>query len=160
MHIILGSTGHVGSAVVQTLLDQGEVVTAVTHDPGKARAWQDEGAQTAIVDVHDPDALRRVLRAGRRLFLLNPPAAPSTDTDAEERRSLAAILAALKGSGLEKIVAESTYGAQPGERVGDLGVLYEMEQALAAQPIPATIIRAAYYMSNWDALLPTARDQG
>jgi uncharacterized protein YbjT (DUF2867 family) len=94
------------------------------------------------------------------LFLLNPPAAPSSDTATEERRSLAAILSAINGSGLEKIVAESTYGAQPGERIGDLSVLYEMEQALTAQPIPTTIIRAAYYMSNWRASLQSACEQG
>ncbi|MBC7971304.1 MAG: NmrA family NAD(P)-binding protein [Verrucomicrobia bacterium] len=69
-------------------------------------------------------------------------------------------MSAIKGTGLEKIVAESTYGAQPGERIGDLGVLYEMEQALTAQPIPTTMIRAAYYMSNWRASLQTAREQG
>jgi uncharacterized protein YbjT (DUF2867 family) len=62
----------------------------------------------------------------------------------------------LDGSGLEKIVAQSTYGAQPGEGKGDLNVLYDLEQALAAQPISVSVIRAAYYMSNWDAALKTA----
>jgi uncharacterized protein YbjT (DUF2867 family) len=61
---------------------------------------------------------------------------------------------------LEKIVAESTYGAKPGRRLGDLGVLYEMEQALAAQSIPATIIRAAYFMSNWGTSLQSAHKRG
>lgn len=160
MHIILGATGHVGSAAAQTLLQQNQPVTVVTRDAGKTAEWQQRGAQVAVVDVHDVAALREVLRRGKRLFLLNPPAAPDTDTAAEERNSLQAILAALTDSGLERIVAESTYGAQPGAAIGDLGVLYEMEQALARQPIPASIIRAAYYMSNWDHALQTAREQG
>jgi uncharacterized protein YbjT (DUF2867 family) len=70
------------------------------------------------------------------------------------------VLGAIKGAGLEKIVAESNYGARLGDRIGDLGVLYEMEQALSAQPVPATIIRAAYYMSNWGAFLQAAHEQG
>ena len=160
MYIILGATGHVGSAVAQALLDQGESVIVVTHDLEKAGDWPQKGAQIATADVHDVEALRHVFRQGKRLFLLNPPADPSTDTATEERKSLASILEALNGSSLEKIVAESTYGAQPGDRIGDLGVLYEMEQALADQSIPATIIRAAYYMSNWDASLQTARQEG
>lgn len=160
MYIILGATGHVGSAVAQTLLEQGEVVTVVTRDPQKAADWQQKGALAAIADVHDSEALRQVFQQGKRLFLLNPPADPSTDTFTEERRSLVAILKALEDSGLEKIVAESTYGAQSGDRIGDLGVLFEMEQALAAQPIPASIIRGAYYMSNWEASLQTARQEG
>ena len=158
--IVLGATGHVGSAVVGALLGRGESVIAVTHDPGKSEALERRGAQIAVADVHDSDALRDVFRCGRRLFLLNPPAPPSTDTADEERKTLAAILAALEDSGLERIVAESTYGAQPGTRVGDLGVLYEMERALAAGSIPFGVIRAAYYMSNWEAALATARSEG
>jgi hypothetical protein len=58
------------------------------------------------------------------------PAKPSTDTVAEEQKTLSSILKALENSGIEKVVAESTYGAQPGEGVGDLGVLYDMEEQL------------------------------
>lgn len=43
------------------------------------------------------------------------------------------------------------------ESCGDLNVLYELEQALAAQPIPAAVQRAAYYFSNWDAQLEEAK---
>jgi len=160
MHIILGGTGHVGSALAETLLERGEAVTVVSRNASVRQAWERKGAQFALVDVHDVDALRRLLRRGRRLFLLNPPAAPATDTDAVEKANLRAILAALEGSGLEKIVAESTYGAQDRDRSGDLGILYAMEQALRAQPIPFSVIRAAYYMSNWDESLSSAREHG
>jgi uncharacterized protein YbjT (DUF2867 family) len=160
VHIILGGTGHVGSALAEALLARNEAVTIVTRDASKARDLEQKGGRVAIADVHDTDNLRRVFRTGRRLFLLNPPALPSTDNEAEERRSLTSILSAIDGSGLEKIVAESTYGAQPLERGGDLGVLYEMEQALAAQPIPSTMNRAAYYMSNWDSARETATQEG
>jgi uncharacterized protein YbjT (DUF2867 family) len=160
MHIILGATGHVGSALAQDLLARSEPVTVVTRDAHKAEALRTKGAHVALVDVFDTHALHRVFKGGHRLFVLNPPAAPSTDTVAEEHRSLRAILSALEGCRLEKIVAESTYGAQPGEGLGDLGVLYDMEQALRAGPTPFSAIRAAYYMSNWDASLKTAREEG
>ncbi|MGJ7572218.1 NmrA family NAD(P)-binding protein [Variovorax sp. RB2P76] len=160
MHIVLGATGHVGSALAQALLGHNEPVAVVTRDAHKTQALQTKGARVAVVDVFDTAALHRVFLGGRRLFVLNPPAAPSTDTVAEERRSLQAILAALEGCKLEKIVGESTYGAQPGEAVGDLGVLYDMERALGAGTAPFSAIRAAYYMSNWDASLKTARDEG
>lgn len=158
-YLILGATGHVGSATAKALLADGEDVIAIAHDAPKGEELRRLGAQVAVADVHDADALRDVFRRGQRLFLLNPPASPSTDTSSEERRSLASILDAVEGSGLERIVAESTYGAQPGEQVGDLGVLYEMERALGSGPIPVSIIRAAYYMSNWDAALAKAQGQ-
>ena len=160
MHIILGGTGHVGSAVANALLARNEPVTIVSHDPVKGEAWKAKGAKIAIADVHDVEALRFVFQSGRRAFLLNPPAAPHTDTDAEEKGTVAAILAAVADSGLEKLVAESTYGAQPGERRGDLNTLWELEHGLAAQPIPYAVNRGAYYYTNWAASLAEARDEG
>lgn len=157
MFVVLGATGHVGSAAADALLDAGEPVTVVVHHANKAAAWRAKGAEVAVADVLDPDGLRAVFRRGTRAFLLNPPAAPSTDTDVEERRTWVGIVQALEGSGLEKVVVESTYGAQPGQRCGDLNVLHDFEQALAAQPIPVTVQSAAYYMSNWDAVLDQAR---
>lgn len=157
MLIVLGATGHVGSTVADELLRAGEEVTVVTRDERKAATWRGHGAVAALVDVTDTDALREVFRRGRRAFLLNPPAPTSTDTDREEHRSFEAIVRALDGSGLEKVVAQSAYGAQPGDRIGDLSVLYDFEQALARQSIPVTVLRGAYYMSNWDPLLDAAR---
>lgn len=160
MDIILGGTGHVGGATARVLLRQGRPVTIVTRDPSKGAAWERSGAIAVVADVRDVARMRDVLRGGTRLFMLNPPAAPSTDTDVEERETVAALLAAIQGASLDHIVAESTYGAQPGERCGDLNVLYEMEEGLRRQPIPSSIIRAAYYMSNWEQALPRARDEG
>lgn len=160
MYIILGATGHVGSVVAETLLANSELVTIITHTPQKAAEWEQKGATVALADVNNPDELRPVFRQSKRLFLLNPPAAPSTDTAQEERRSLAAILSALAESNIEKVVAQSTYGAQPGEQVGDLGVLYELEQELAKTRRSISIIRGAYYMSNWDMALASAQQEG
>jgi len=157
MFIVIGASGHIGSALVSELLNAGRPVTAVLHSNEADADWRNRGAQTAVVDVHNSDDLRAVFRTGRRAFLLNPNADISTDTDREEYATVRSIVAALEGSGLEKVVAASTYGAQPGERCGDLNILYEFEQALAAQPIPATIQRGAYYMSNWDEQLDAAK---
>jgi uncharacterized protein YbjT (DUF2867 family) len=135
-------------------------VTIVTRNAAGNAQWTARGAQIAVADVSDSDALRGIFRKGRRGFVLNPPAPVSTDTEVEESRTVASIVAALDGSGLEKVVAESTYGAQPGQRRGDLNILYALEQALASQPIPFGIVRAAYYFSNWDAALADARNDG
>lgn len=157
MYVVLGATGHVGSAVAGELMRAGAPVTAVTRDEEKAARWRARGAQAAVVDVTDVDALRAVFRQGRCAFLLNPPAPPATDTDREEHRTVACIVRALEGSGLEKLVVESAYGAQAGDRLGDLSVLFDFEEALARQPIPVRVLRAAYYMSNWDSLLESAK---
>lgn len=160
MFIVMGATGHVGSAVSQTLLDRGQPVTVVTRDSRHGQPWKAKGAEVAIADIDDVETLRAAFRRGRRAFLLNPPADIKGDTDAIELRTVANILAALEGSGLEKVVAESTAGAMPGKGIGDSSVLWALEQGLARQPIPAAINRVGFYLSNWDAQLESVRSGG
>ncbi|WP_316813622.1 NmrA family NAD(P)-binding protein [Pedobacter heparinus] len=160
MHIILGGTGNIGSVVASRLLEKGELVTIISHDEKKRKEWEDKGATVAVVDVLEVDKLRKVFDAGERLFLLNPPADPSTDTAKQEEKTVTAILDALHGSNIQKVVAESTYGAQPGKGIGDLGVLYEMEQALSKSGIPASVMHGAYYMSNWAFSADQVRETG
>lgn len=160
MYVIMGGTGHVGSATAEALLDRREAVTIVTRDAGPASTWLEKGAEIAEADVEDIASLGAVFRRGRRAFLLNPPADTKKDTDALEKHTVANILAAIEGSGLEKIVAESTGGAQPGDRLGDLNTLWELEEGLRRQSIPAAINRAGYYMSNWDGQLESIRETG
>lgn len=97
------------------------------------------------------------MRRASRASLLNPPADPAGNRDAEEIATVGAMLAALDASGLEAVVALSTYGATATPGVGDLSVLHGLERGLAAQRIPAAVVRAAYLMSNWDALVEPAR---
>ncbi|HWI85797.1 MAG TPA: NmrA family NAD(P)-binding protein [Sphingomonas sp.] len=160
MYVIMGGSGHVGSALAKTLLERGEAVTVVTRDAAHDASVVELGGETVVADVNDVESLRAAFRLGRRAFLLNPPADITTDTDVVERDTAGKIVAALAGTGLEKVVAESTAAAQPGERIGDSNTLWELEEGLRAQPIPAAINRAGYYMSNWDTQLGSIRKTG
>jgi uncharacterized protein YbjT (DUF2867 family) len=160
VYVILGGTGHVGSELATRLIERGEPITIVSRNREKEQEWRSRGAEIAVADVNDVAQLRAVLALGTRLFLLNPPAAPDSDTDAVERRSVASILQALDGLRPERVVAQSTYGAQPGNEMGDMNVLFELEQGLKDTTYPVHIIRAAYYFSNWDMALEEARETG
>ncbi|MDD7970857.1 NAD(P)H-binding protein [Roseinatronobacter alkalisoli] len=160
MYIILGGTGQVGSATARALLDEGEAVTIVTRDESHGKDLYDAGAKIVVADVRNVEALKGVFRLGKRAFLLNPPAPPSSATDKEERANVAAIMSALDGSGLEKVVAASTYGAFDGECCGDLTILHAFELALKRQTIPAAINRAGYYMSNWAGMAELVQQNG
>lgn len=160
MYIILGATGHVGSGVAEALLNKGQEITVITRDSKKAAQWERKGAKAEVVDIHDVAAFTKVLQKGTRLFLLNPPAATERDAVREEKHTVAALLKALADSPIEKVVAESTYGAQAGNGIGDLGVLYEMEEGLWKIRKPTTVLRASYYMSNWDSALDSVLSEG
>ncbi|WP_317215083.1 NmrA family NAD(P)-binding protein [Gluconobacter sp. GP1] len=160
MYVILGGTGHVGRAVAQTVLAAGHDVTVVTRQVVAASEQRHDGVDYAAVDVNDTDTLRTLFQRAQRVFVLNPPAAVSGNTDVEERKTVCSILKALRGVALEKVVVQSTYGVQPGEHCGDLGVLYELEQGAQALNVPVCIVRAAYYMSNWADAISAAKATG
>ncbi|MFT8722045.1 MAG: NmrA family NAD(P)-binding protein [Acetobacter malorum] len=160
MYVVMGATGHVGGSVARELLAAGEAVTVVTRSKAKAEAWRQKGAKAAVLDVQDTSALAAVFQKARCAFVLNPPASPALNTDVEERKTVQAILKALQGAGLEKIVLQSTYGAQPGAHCGDLGVLYDFEEGARQLGTPLGIVRAAYYMSNWTFSVDAVRASG
>jgi uncharacterized protein YbjT (DUF2867 family) len=160
MHIITGGTGQIGSVLAEALLKKGEPVTIVSRSSKAAAEWKAKGARFAVADIYDTDALHGIFKTGKSIFLLNPPADPMTDTTVQERKTVASLLAALKHTKVEKVVAASTLGAQPGDNIGDLGVLYELEQGVANLSFPYGIIRSGYYMSNWAQSLPSVKKSG
>lgn len=159
-YVILGGTGHVGSVVAETLIATGQPVTIVSHDDAKRDAWETKGAEFAVADAHDPGALGQAFGTGNRLYLLNPPAPIDGDTDAEELATIDAIVTAASASAPEWAVAHSTYGAMPGKGCGDSTTLYQLERGLADAGVPHCVLRAAFYFTNWDMVLPQVRDGG
>lgn len=159
-HAILGGTGHIGASLASALLGQQQSVLIIGHNPDKAKEWTDKGAAYEAVDILDTDRLRQLFQLAERLFILNPPAPPSTDTIAVETRQVNAILKAIEGLQLKKVVAASTYGAQKGDDIADLGVLYKLEQGLEKTGTPLAVIRSAYYMSNFDVSVEMVKNEG
>ena len=161
-YVVLGGTGHIGSATARALLSTRRRVRVVTRSTEKAAAWVALGAEPVVADIEDPAALARAFDSSSavRVFALNPPGSIAGDPDAEEDRTANAIVAALDAAPVERVVALSTYGARPGRQIGDLGTLHRFESLLADLQAPTAIVRAGYLFSNWDGAAETARTQG
>jgi len=158
--VILGGTGHIGSALAEQLLKQGESVLIIGHNNAKAEFWRSKGAGFETADVLDSEKLHELFGLADRLFILNPPADPDKDAEAQERKQVQSILKALADLKPEQIVLASTYGARDEKGIFDLGTLYALEQGLKAHGSPLAIIRSAYYMSNLDMPAEIAIESG
>lgn len=161
-YVVLGGTGHIGSATARTLLRSTRRVRVVTRSTEKAAAWVALGAEPVVADIEDPAALARAFASSSavRVLALNPPGSIAGDPDADEDRTADAIVAALDAATVDRVVALSTYGARPGRQIGDLGTLHRFESLLADLKAPTAIVRAGYLFSNWDGAAETARTQG
>jgi uncharacterized protein YbjT (DUF2867 family) len=70
--LVTGATGRLGQLLVPRLLARGATVRALTRDATRAAGLRAQGAEAAIGDFDDADALRRALQGVTHLFLLSP----------------------------------------------------------------------------------------
>ena len=160
MFAILGVTGQVGGHTTRALLAAGQPVRAVLRNPDKAAEWIAQGAQIAIADLYDTQALQTAFTGVAGAFIVTPPLLDVADPVGENRLMLAAIITALRVAGVPKVVYLSSVGAQHDQGLGAICKLHEMEQRFSQLPIPTAAIRAAWFMENGWGLIEPARQTG
>lgn len=160
MYIVSGATGNTGSAVAKTLLEKGLPVRVIVRSREKGAAFEKLGAEIAVADLQNADALTEALRDGKVLYLMNPPAYQAADQFAELEKNIESYRAAIKNSALEKIVVLSSIGAHLSSGTGNILTAYRLEQAFGNLDVPVTFIRAGSFMENWNGVLETAKTQG
>ena len=69
MHVVTGATGHMGRLVAEELARRGASLRLVVRDA--SRAPPIPGAEIAVADYGDADALARALQPGDRVFMVS-----------------------------------------------------------------------------------------
>ncbi len=160
MFIVSGATGQTGSVVAKTLLEKGLPVRVIVRNKEKGKAWKDLGAEIAVADFHDAEALTEALEGGEALYLMNPPAYQVEDMLVEIEKVIKAFQMAIEKSSLEKLVVLSSVGAQHESGTGVILTLHQLEKAFANSTIPTTFVRPVSFMENWNSVLDTVKTQG
>jgi uncharacterized protein YbjT (DUF2867 family) len=160
MFVITGATGNTGGVVARQLLDAGRQVRVLVRDPARARALADRGAEVVTGDVFDEAELARAAAGAEGLYLLSPPDMRATDFVTSRRLQMEAAIRAARKAGVGHVVLLSSIGAQHVAGTGPVVTVHNAEQALRATGLPVTFVRAAYFVTNWGAVLPAARQDG
>jgi NAD(P)H dehydrogenase (quinone) len=160
MFAVMGVTGQVGGAVARNLMERGRQVRAIVRSPEKGEAWRERGAEIAIADFNDTDALGKAFAGVEGVFVMIPPNFAPSPGFPESRAVIGSIREALAAAKPGRIVALSTIGAQQGSGIGLLTALHIMEEELGSLGIPAAFLRAGWFMENstWD--VASARQEG
>jgi NAD(P)H dehydrogenase (quinone) len=158
-YVVAGATGHVGSAVAQTLLDSGRKVRVFTRDPHKAERWKKRGAHVGQVDLSNVHDLLNGLRGTEAAFLILPPFPPNTTgVRGKAKKIIDALVHAIGGTDVKHVVFLSSIGAQHAEGTGPVVLLHDAEQELRTLKTPVTFLRACYFIENWAPALPDAKE--
>jgi uncharacterized protein YbjT (DUF2867 family) len=160
MYAVFGVSGNTGSAVAETLLSQGHPVRAVVRRSEAATAVRQRGAEVAVADLADADALAKALTGVDGAYVITPPLLDLPDPDAAKRPLFRAIRDAAERSGAPALVVLSSVGAHLPSGTGPVVSLHELEGVLADYPGRASFLRAPYFLDNWMEAVGLATEQG
>ncbi len=160
MFVVLGATGHTGSVVADTLLNNKQAVRVIVRSADKGAVWKAKGAEVAVASLDDVPALSATLKGAKGVYLLVPPNYGAASWLAEQRARMDQAASAVKASGIEHVVFLSSVGGQIPEGTGPIRAARYGEQALAAVAKHLTILRPCYFMDNWAASIGMVKGQG
>ena len=159
MYVVFGAGGRAGGETARSLLARGAEVRVVLRRADQADTWLAKGADVALADMTDPDAVATALRGASAAFLLNPPPVSGDPWVATEAIG-SALARGARAAGLPKAVVLSSVGAQHATGTGVIGTLNRIE-ALLSDIAPATVfLRPGYYVETYGEVVSAIVDDG
>jgi nucleoside-diphosphate-sugar epimerase len=116
---VAGATGVIGIPLLKLLHEAGHAVTGTTRSQGKVATIEALGAQAAVVDVFDADALKRAVAAAKPEVVIHQLTDLPDVIDPNQRAAMSArnsrlrsegtrnLMAAAKAAGVRRVVAQS-----------------------------------------------------
>jgi uncharacterized protein YbjT (DUF2867 family) len=153
MFAIAGVSGHTGKVAAETLLGENKPVRVIVRSAAKGEEWKRRGAEVAVAELDDVDALTGALRGAAGAYLLLPPQMGSTDARGDNAKRTRTFVKAIDASGVGHVVFLSSIGAQHASGTGPIQSVYDAEVALGACRANVTFLRAAYFLENWGGSL-------
>ena len=146
---VLGATGHIGTALVHRLLQQGHRVTAVSRASARLDALAQAGATIKAGDAHDAPFLTETLRGADAAFLLISPNVTASDVLVHMDQIGKATAQAVRAAGLKNAVHLSSIGADEPAGTGPVVGLHRQEARLnAIDGLNVVHLRPVYFMEN------------
>ena len=137
--LVTGSTGNIGTQVLNFLDGHGAEVRALTRAPEKTTF--PTGVTPVKGDIADIDSIRAAVVGVSTLFLLAP-------NGADELTQAMLALNAAREAGVRGIVYLSVFKGEAYADVPHFASKMTVERMIAAYDLPATILRPAYFIQN------------
>lgn len=160
MFVISGVTGNTGSVVAQALMDQGQQVRVIVRSQEKGAVWKAKGADVAVAEISDIEAMTAALEGAAGAYFLLPPDLTNEDFIGESYKRADAIAKAAAAARLPHAVILSSVGAQHRDKVGPITTIAYLERQLIEASIPLTAVRPGYFLENIHDVMPAVLHEG
>jgi uncharacterized protein YbjT (DUF2867 family) len=150
MVTILGASGKTGMRTAEVLIGKGERVRCVGRSLEHLERLIARGAEAYIGDQSDERFLASAFNKGTdAAYVLIPPKMDTDDVRSYYNLMGAAIVRAIKVSGLKKVVFLSSLGAERDTDTGPVIGLHDVEKKLdALSDVDIVFLRAGYFYEN------------
>jgi len=147
--VVAGATGRVGHRVAEQLLSTGREVRVVGRDARTLARLAGEGAQVRVGSFQDQGFFEAALRGATAAFVLTPLDISSPDLNAEQRKNVESVAAAIRESDVRHVVLLSSWGAEVPERIGGVIACRWFERALdQIEDLNAVYLRPVWFMET------------
>jgi uncharacterized protein YbjT (DUF2867 family) len=160
MFTVMGITGNVGGAAAENLLAAGKKVRGVVRNPEKAKAWADKGVELVQAAYDDAAGLAKAFAGAEGVFAMIPPDFAPAPGLPDQKRTIAAIRAALEQAKPGKAVFLSSIGSEQPSGLGLITSTHLLEEATGTLTLPVAYLRAGSFMENWLGALDHIRSTG
>jgi uncharacterized protein YbjT (DUF2867 family) len=146
-YAVIGATGATGSAVAKALSQRGSRVRAVVRNPQSPRALtlRRAGAELAVADLADEEALARAFSGTAGVFAVTTPFEDGPDAEVEQGLH---IVAAAVQAGTAHLVFSSVANADRHTGIPHFESKATIESALSDSGVPHTIVGPTYFYDN------------
>ncbi|MES2950887.1 MAG: NmrA family NAD(P)-binding protein [Pseudomonadota bacterium] len=158
--VVFGVTGRTGAAAADALLRSGQPVRVVVRDPAQGRPWAERGAEVAVADLTDLASMTQALRQVRGAYVVSPQHYHREDLFEWADLIASTVARAAVAADVPRLVALSSVGADRESGTGWIGMNRMFEQRLGDAGVPTILLRAAYFMENWMAMVGHAVRSG
>ena len=157
MIIVTGATGHLGSTIVERLLERvpAASIGVSVRDVSKAQSLADRGVRVLAGDFTDPSSLDRAFEGADQVLVVSAAIRGGGAFEAN-----AAAIDAAQRAGASRILYTSHQAASPHSLFPPQTVHAATEQHLAATGVPFTALRNGFYANAIGIHLDTALATG
>jgi uncharacterized protein YbjT (DUF2867 family) len=148
---VTGATGQQGGAVARKLLKEGWLVRALTRDAHKPAAQELAalGAQIVPGNMEERSELDAAFKGAYAVFSVQNFWLPNVGFEGEIRQGKN-VADAAKAAGVKQLVFSSVGAAQRGMGQKHFESKSAIEEYIQSLDVPYTILRPAYFMSNYN----------
>lgn len=164
--ILTGSLGNISKPLAQDLIAKGHSVTVISSNTNKQKEIEALGATAAVGSIDDEKFLTKIFTGADAVYTMLPPFPfeknPHLNARAEARRLTTSYAAAIRQSGVKKVVHLSSIGAHTDKGNGLLAFHFVAEQTLNQLPadVAITYMRPVGFYYNLYQFMDIIKGEG